>query len=101
MHEWRITRLVVKSGHQIDMCYDNIELCAQNIKKRSRFNSEHNWEALCDCLISRIIITLTSYPFRSRNHNGTLCDSRLLTRGDISRANPTAKTSVWSRKCPR
>ena len=32
MHEWRITRLVVKSGHQIDMCYDNIELCAQNIK---------------------------------------------------------------------
>lgn len=29
--EWLVATLVVKYGHQIDTCYNKIELCVQNL----------------------------------------------------------------------
>ena len=55
-----MARLVVKNGHQNDICFYEIGLCAQNYRHHSRFNTEHhNWEGLSDGL--RRIFTLTSH----------------------------------------
>ena len=64
--EWYMARLVLKNGHWNDMCYDEIQLCAQNSRHHSRFNSVHiYWEGLFDRLKRKTrIITLTSYNFQ-------------------------------------
>ena len=46
-----MSRLVVRSGHQKDVCYKGIGLCAQNGRRGFRFDCEgHNWERLHDHL---------------------------------------------------
>ena len=60
---WYMARLVLKSGHANDMCYDEIGLCAEYRRHQSRFNSKHHyWEGLHDCLKrKKSIFTSTSY----------------------------------------
>jgi hypothetical protein len=36
--EWYTARLMVKNGHQKDMCYDEIGLCAQISRHHSKFS---------------------------------------------------------------
>jgi hypothetical protein len=36
--EWYVTKLVLETGHQEDSCYDEVEICVQNIRHLTRFN---------------------------------------------------------------
>lgn len=48
--EWWMVMLVVKKKHQKDICYEESGLCALKYRHHSKFNSEHDWEGLCDHL---------------------------------------------------
>ena len=51
MLEWYMARIVVKNGHQKSMCYNGIELCAQNINIMLDSIVYTNWErSMRSCL---------------------------------------------------
>lgn len=43
-----MARLALKSGHQFDICQDEIGLFAQNTNTIFRFQGQHDWEGVCD-----------------------------------------------------
>ena len=58
-----MTRFVVKNGHQRDMHYNEIRVCAQNIDIIRGSIVNIQLEGLCDHLKRKIIIALSSYYF--------------------------------------
>jgi hypothetical protein len=58
-----MARLMVRTRHQNDACYDEIGLCAQNIHTilgSIGILLHHNWDGLCDCLKRNMVFILTS-----------------------------------------
>lgn len=43
-----VKMLLVKKRDQKEVCWDEIELCAKKKRLNFRFNTQHNWEGVCD-----------------------------------------------------
>ena len=97
--------LVVKNGHQKDMCYNEIGLCAQN--KDSVLGSLINRSGRVYVIAQRErrIFTLTSCTFASQHRywrfvTRNLLDSQLLTGMRQFTISSNSQKCTLSRKCP-
>ena len=76
------------------MCYNEIgvlDCVCSKYRHHSKFNSEHNWESLCDRLESMKNFTFDSYKFCTSTPILKLA-MIIFTGGDNSWSNPAAKT---------
>ena len=96
MYESYMARLKIKNGHQKNfVSWWDWTRCSK-YRYHSRFNSEHNWEGLCDRSKRKRICTLTSSNFcistpTLKLKNANLRDSQFLTWRSNSWSNPMAQ----------